>query len=369
MGKQVLQPISESEVKAKMIAAAKEAAPPKPIETPLDPQGIVEPIVDGKLPEVKTEEKPAEVKLDDKGNPIVETSVEKPTRKKVKEVSKPFFKTEEKIVDPQEAATPDKFKEQLSAKDKEIAELRAIVNDPENQTFFEIRKAGGTAYQYLKESEGVNPDTIPLADLHAMDLKSQGLNDEEIAEEVAEFNTLSSSKQKMLTNSIKSKLKSEAENKKGEFLSKLTTHNKTQSEQSTAEQQKQQVLSDKLETDYNKLVDDYVGQEHYSVVGTPQMAESLKKLLKDPNGLIPKNEDGSLNAQVLFDLAHYRLFGDLRLENLENQYFAAGVEEIEKKIEARGDAGKIIRMPQGTPQQQNVDVERETFKSARPVSR
>ena len=383
MGKMTLKPVSEAEVKMKQ-GLPKES--PIPAATTIVPEGtssatppaITQPIVGNinpKIDDVKLDDKgnqnPAENKLDSEGKPIVEPRLDdkgnpivepEKKRKGVKEIAKPFFKKEEKIVESGEVPEPVKLK--YSEYETQIAGLKKIAEDPDVQIILEAKKSGKDIFGILKEVQGIDPATYSLEQLHEIELKNQGITGDDFEEAMDDFRALKPYQQKALTNPVKNKLESEINSKKESFLSKL----KEGTQQDAAENQRQVALYTKTQQEYEKLADDYIGKEHYSVTGTPAMAESLKKLLQDPNGLIPKNEDGSLNAQVLFDLAHYRLFGDLRLENLENQFFSEGVEAIEKKVEARGADAKVIRMPQATPTQ-DVDVAKQTFKTARPVSR
>lgn len=371
MAKMELKPVSAAEVKVKTELAQKAAAVTPPVVIPETPVAVTQPVVDGKNPkledankeiiptEVKVAETP-EVKPGEDGKPVEDT---KPTRKKVKEVSKPFFQKKDVIVDTPVDEISEPLKLRFAEKDKKISDYEKLVNDPDVQIILEAKKSGKDIFGILKEVQGIDPNTYSLEDLHKMDLQSQGLNDSEIEEAMADFQDLKPYQQKALTNPVKKKLESDINSKKESFLSKL----KEGTQEQSAEAQKKHAALVKTQQDFNKICDDYVGKEHYSVVGTPDMVQSMKNLIQSGE-LIPKNEDGSLDAQVLFDFAHYRLYGDLRLENLENQYFAEGVEAIEKKVEQRGGDAKIIRMPAKTPTQ-DVDVARETFKAARPVSR
>ena len=106
------------------------------------------------------------------------------------------------------------------------------------------------------------------------------------------------------------------------------------------------------------MADAYIGKEHYAVTGTPQLAESIKNFkLED---LIRTNEDGSLNAEDIFDLIHYKLTNSLRLENLENQFYAQGFEDLKRDVEATGGAkNNIVRAPQSsnaTPKEERAYI-------------
>lgn len=375
MAKMTLKPVAAAEVEVKKALAAKESMKPVATTPEAIPAEVIQPVIGKNLPKLEDVNKPVETpeqKLDDKGQPVTEPKLdekgnpvadEKPARKKVKEVSKPFFEKKDKIVEVKTDEIPEPLKLKFAEKDKRISELEKLALDPDVQIILEAKKSGKDIFGILKDVQGIDPATYSLEDLHKMDLQSQGIEGDDFEEAMEDFRALKPYQQKSVTNPVRKKLESDINSKKESFLSKLKEGTQANNE----EQAKQVAAFTKTKQDFNKLCDDYSGKEHYSVVGTPQMVESMKNLI-DSGELIPRNEDGSLDAQVLFDLAHYRLFGDLRLENLENQFFSEGVETIEKKVEARGDAGKIIRMPQGTPKQ-DVDVAKETFRTARPVSR
>lgn len=347
-------PVSTEEVKAKMAIPPNEPLPvaaqptsEKPVVEVLKAEApkVEVPKVDPK-PIEKAEEKPVE---------------EKPTRKKIKEVAKPFFETKEKIVEKQEEI-PDTIKPKLAEYEKQIAEYKKIAEDRDVQIILEAKKSGKDIFGILKEVQGDDPSKYTLAELKEMELKEQGLEGDDLAEALEDFNDKKPYLQKAETNSYRKKLEAAQEEKKTQFLSLL----KEGSEQKAQDTQRHIAAVQKTEAEFNRLCDEWVGKEHYSVVGTPQMAKDMKEFLNDPDGLIPRNEDGSLNAQRLFDLVHYIKYGDLRLENLENQFFAKGYEELEKEVSARGDAARIVRAPSGTPSG-NEDVGKKVFQTIRPV--
>ena len=312
---------------------------------------IVEPTHAAVIKEPEIPIKPAiENKAEDK-KPEDKIEGEKPARKKIKEVSKPFFEKKESPVE-----AKDEIPEPLKLK---ISEYEQRLGKPTYKIIDEAEKAGKTVFDLFEEFRTEDVSKLSDTQLYERELLKSGTkpaseikadSDEvSLEEEMQKFKELPKLAQKREADEIRKQYSGDKDAKINNFLSKLTSENDKKNQASQAAKQAEEQVSLKAVDEYNKLCDAYIGKEHYSVVGTPQMAESLKNILEDPiNGLIGRNQDGSLNAENLFDLAHYKLFKDLRQENLENQLFSNGYEALEQIVAAKGAEQKIVRAPQAT---------------------
>ncbi len=322
---------------------------PKPAEVPAETPKPAAETTPVPAPAAEAPPSPAPKKED---APVVEppkSPVEKIKAKAKK--AETFIKKDAPVVEAAPNEFPEavkleieKYKTQASEAQKNAEKL---LSDPDIQILLEAKKSNKDIFAVLDEVKGVDPKTIPLEDLHKMDLQEDGLSPDEIESELEEFRELSPAKQKIATNERRKKLEAQSANKKQNFLSALKTDNEMSDVERSAAAKLQEELATKTKTEFTKLCDDYVGKNHYGLTGTPQMAESLKNILQNPNGLIGKNQDGSLNASELFELAHFKLYKDLLFEELKNSAYAEAYEELEKDFAATGSNVPQVRMPQG----------------------
>lgn len=276
--------------------------------------------------------------------------------RKIKEISKPFF---EKKAEPKEAKAdiPEEIKGKLSEYEKKIAEYEARLNKETYKIVDEAEKAGKTIFDLFEEFRSEDITKLSPEEIYKRELLKAGTKpadqmdpdseEPSLEEEMQKFRDMPKIARDREINAIKKQYAEDKNNSTNAFLSKLSAENQKRDAAAQAERERQDAMTAKAVQDYNALCDQYVGKEHYSVVGTPDMAKSLKNILQDPiNGLIGTNQDGSLNIEALFDLAHYKLFKDLRMENLENQFYSQGHEDLAKIVEARGGEQKVVRSPQ-----------------------
>ncbi len=305
----------------------------------------VEPVV----AEVKQEEAKSETTVGENGE--VKTK-----RRTAKEIAKPF--TLEKNKAPEEAGEiPEEYKVKFSAYEKKINELESKVKsydeDSGYQLLVEARKLGKDAIDLFDQVKGEDVSKMTDLQLLELDLRKAGVKDEgdvdgdepSLQDELDKFKALPKTARDREINEIRKKYNDSKANVANEFLNKLKTKNQEMESVSNADRQAQIAAAQKTKTELDAIADAYVGKEHYAVTGTPQLAESIKNF---DLGDYLLNKDGSLNTERLFDLKHYCLTNDLRIENLENQFFAEGLESYKQEVDVTGKSAKsaIVRSPQ-----------------------
>jgi len=364
-GTATLKPISQKELAEKL---SKKAATP-PVEkspTAVDDKGklnntvveepkIAEPIkteakAEGEKTEVKEETKPAEeapkTKLRDKVKPF-------------SKVKPPDLKAEGEVV-----ISPT-LKAKLEALEQENLSLKKRFEDPEFQIIEEAKKSNKDIFDVLKEIEGTDPKTIPAKNLWEDYLKSKGIEGDKLTKAMDAFDNLEDYEQDLKVSDIRDQRIKDKGTLKEDFLKKL----REGSNQAAQETQKNTEQVNSLKKGIADLANDYIGQEHLGVVGTPQMAESIKNYnLADL--IFPKKEDGTLDDEKVFRLIHYALFGDMMIDNLENQNFAEGFNKLKKDVEVtKGASTGIVRTPQGTTKPKSEkELVSESMSKMRPVS-
>lgn len=357
-----LKKISPKEMEERIAKKEKTAAElnNKPAELPADK--IVEKLgVDGKpLAEQKPEEKPAdkpEPKLEAEGKPITE----EPKAPKLRDKVKPFSNKKVTPTPEGEVVIPDTIKSKLSDYEKQIAEKDGILNDSDFKTFLEIKKAGKSVIDIFKESVGNAIDTKKMTDAQAYEygLKASGVKpsaeldkdseEPSLEDEMQKFKDMGRIAQKREADAIRGEIEKSQANQTDTFLNKLIAHNEKSEVEINAKRGQEAQKINNLKKDIAEWADAYAqGQEHLGVVGTPQMAESIKNF--DLTDLVfPKKEDGSLDSEKVTRLIHYSLFGDMMFENLENQFFSKGFEELKKEVEVtKGATQGLSRAPQAS---------------------
>lgn len=327
MSKINLQPATEADfikaVTEKQAAPVQPEQPTLPLETP-NPEVKVE---------VKTEPKAEEKKI--------EQTEEKPKRKRISETLKPAYAKEEIVTEAKKEESPEilTYKNQIAELEKKI---KGYEESPEYQILAEAKVAGKSLFDILDDAKGVDPKTLTPSQLFEIKLKEDGLNEEEIAEAIVDFEDKKPYEQKALTKPILKELQAQADAKKAEFLGKL----KAGSKETQVEQQAQIAAAQRTQTDFDAICKDAVGKQHMGVTITQQMVDSINNKFRD--GLFRKNEDGSLDARELFDTAFNGLFMGLVLNELENRLEAESYEKLEKELALTGTEGKTTRTPAGT---------------------
>ncbi len=367
-----IKPISESDMNKKIAEkTAKQIAsidnqPIPPTPTPQATTTDVKPEI--KTPEVKEPVKP-EVKAEEK---------KAEPRKTIKEIAKPFKRdAKETVVDVKTDEIPETLKPKFEAYQKEIEDYKRtieqqklLLDNPDIQTVIEAGKAGKNAIDIFREVMGNTVDTKKLTDaqVYELGLKNNGVKpaseldkdseEPSLEEEMEKFKSMGKLAQKREADAIRQDIEKGNSNVSSTFLNKIKEFNTKSDAAKIEEQRKTSIALERTQKELNDIADAYVGKEHYAVVGTPQMADSIKNFkLSD---LIPTNEDGSLNAERLFDLIHYVKFGDLRLAELENRIGADKYDEYRKEVEVtKGASTSIVRAPQGTEQYKTDKEKRE----------
>lgn len=373
-----LKPVSEAQVVAAI--EQRKAQPPEQPKQPVVEQKKPEPIVEQKKADpVVAEQKPAE-KKEEKGTATVnKDGVVEEKKKSIKDISKPFSPKKKEAPTPADEI-PEAFKSKFSEYEKQLAErekrIQELEADFDLELIREAKKAGKTTFDLLKEWQGEDISKLSPNEKYERELKNSGVkyakdleegsDEPSIEDEMEKFKALPKIARDREIELINKKHEESNANKATDFLGKIKEHNKAKESQTYAEQEKDRLAIEKTQKELNELADAYIGQEHYSVTGTPQLAESIKNFkLSD---LVRTNEDGSLNAEDLFDLFHYKLTKDLRLENLENQFFAQGFDTYKEEVEVTGGArNNIVRAPQSTDYKTDREISNYTIANARPV--
>lgn len=366
-----IQPITEQDFQKKVAEKIVEANKPVPTTTSAEPapSTVTTPIATTD-PVTDPVSEPA---------PVVEQP--KRVRKKITEVAKPFHQPAS-IVEPTTTTVieelPDaakkkilEFETKLTERDKQLAEARSVAEDEDVKILLEAKKNGKDIFGLLKEVQGIDPDTLTNAQLHEIDQRAKGIDGDDLVESLADFDVLKPYEQKARVAPIKEQLRREQSQKKSEFLTRMQANSADANAQAAIERDNQAKAWEKTTNEYSQICQSSIGKNHYGVVITPQMAESINSVLKE--GLFGKNQDGSFNAQELFDLAFLKRFmiqNPLILETLENQFFAEGVEEIKKEVEVTDGASvQTVRSPQAMGSfkttKELVDY---TIGNARPVN-
>ncbi len=329
---------------------------------------------------VVAETKP-ELKKEEKGTTTVgeQGKVEEKPKKKIKESLRSFTPKGADQAPTPENEIPEQFKSKfteyenkLSESQKRIAELQA---DTDLELIREMKKAGKTAFDIFREAQA--EDISKLTDLQLMekDLRAAGVKPSDevdgdeptLEDELEKFKAMPKTARDREIAAIKQKYETANQNKASDLLNKLKTHNQQNEQSANAERTKQIEQAQKTMSEWESYCDSYNGQEHLGVVGTPAMVESLKNVLKNPEGLFLKT-DGSLDVNKLFKAAHFLLFEDLMLENLENQIEAETTKRIMDEVSVTGGAkGNIVRTPQ-TPTLTDREVANHIHSTLRPVN-
>ena len=365
-----LTPVTEAQIAEKMRIKA------VPVQEKI-------PETNGAQEKIPFEEKPAEKPLVEKPlveKPAEEKPVEAPKKKSLKDLAKPFTGKPKAEVTPIEEV-PEKYKTKLTeyeTKVKELADkIKSYEEDSGYQLLVEARKAGKDAWDLFDQVKGEDVSKLSDIQLYELNLRKSGVKDADditdseessIQEEMEKFRSQPKTARDREIAEIRKQYSEANNNKASEFFNKLKTVNQ-QREETTQSQRNQEIeLARKTQESFDKMCDDYIGNEHMTVVGTPQMAESLKNILRNPDALIPKKEDGSLDEHRLFELAHYVLFKDLMLENLENQFRSEGFNELREQVEVTGGAKTgIVRAPQ-TSTKTEKEVKEYIHSTLRPVN-
>ncbi len=371
-GKAELRPITQEQMKERIAKKAAKAealveTPPaetKPIETK-----PVEPIAETK----PTEEKPVEPKAAE------ET---KPTKKSLKDIAKPFSNKKVAPVAEGELVIPDPVKEKLSTYEKENIEYKNLFNDPEVKTFLEARKAGKSVIDIFKEVISNTVDTKKMTDaqVYELGLKNNGVKpsseldkdseEPSLEDEMEKFRSMGKLAQKREADSIRTEIEKSNTGTTENFLNKLISHNEQSQAQQTAQKQEEIQKLTQLQKGINEWADAYSkGINHFAVVGDPKLAESIKNF-KLVDLIFPTTEDGkTIDYEKVADLIHYSLTRDLRYENLENQAFANGFDELKTDVEVtKGSTMGIVRTPNSSKPKTEQELVKEAHSKMRPVS-
>lgn len=345
-----LKPTTETEVaqaiaqKAVAPKEEKKAEEQKPTEVKSTEAKPIETKVETKVETPKAEEKKEEPKVE-----------EKPKVKKAKAAD--FLKNE---IKPEEVKEVD-WKAKASDYEKEIERYKQIESDTDIQALLEIKKSGGDIFKMLDEVRGEDLTKKGDRELWAIHLKEQGLSDELMEDALEDFDSKRAYEQALLVKNIRENLGKRANETKSQFLERIRANGA----QGQAEKQKEAQAILKTQTEYQSLCDRAVGQEHYGLNITPQMAQSLKNILSDPNGILPKKEDGTMDSAALFDIAYFKLFKDLIIDNLQNQVESKTIEDMEKEIAVTsGSTAQTIRQAPAT-QQFKTEQERSKYLTSR----
>lgn len=370
-----LIPVTEQQVVEKIKAKANK---PAPIDNPIDTKPIDKPIVEQKPAEKPVvAEKPAEKPAEQKPTDTTEKQEVKP-KKSIKDIAKPFKPATKEVVE--EAETPEILKTKLTEREKKLAEYEAKLKDPYYEFAQELGKSGKSVIEtLLSEYSQNNISNLTDEQIYERELIKSGVKpsgeldsdstESSLEDEMDKFRSMPKIARDREIKQIKEQLSKEIEGQGEGFLNKLKELNGKQEAQRKAQEQAMIKANQKTEQEFNAYCQKSVGNEHYGVAITPEIAESIQNTLNDPDGLIRRNEDGSLSAEDLYDIAFFRHFRDLMFENLQNKFTAEGYELLEEDVNVTGKSKMTqqVRMPQNQTNLNPTQVRDHIHSTLKPV--
>lgn len=367
-----IKPASEADLAA---SVAKQQAKAQQTQLPIENTTKVEPIAKTDAPAAEVKETPKEQKGDTKITP--EGKVEQPKPVSLKERVKPFTRKKEAPTPAEEI--PPQFKSRFDEYEKKLAEREAKLKEYETDSDLEVireaKKLGKTAFDILKEAQGEDISKLSANELYERELKASGIlpadeagegAETTLEEEMEKFKSLPKPARDREIAEIKKKYDAANSDKQSGLLAKLKQANAEKDRAANEQAQAAQAAQQKLKKEIDAMADEYIGKEHYAVIGTPQLAESIKNF--DLFNWLRNPEDGSINTDKLFDLYHYCLTSELRIDNLENQAVANHHEKLMEDFNGTGGAKTNKIVTPKTPIKTADDTFKHLAENLRPVN-
>ncbi len=229
-----------------------------------------------------------DIQLDEAGQPKLDELGDK-VKADAAPVEKDWWEKEEPKADTTEKGRDETKQKELNDKLARLAELETLLADPETEAFVSAKKLGKGIKDFYNEVVGTDYDSLSPEALYELKLKRNGLQGEELEEEIAAFATLRPGEKRIQTNDIKAQLKAQ----QSENLKKFSVDAKAQEEVYKARVNKQLQEADA----YAKQI---VGQKRFGIEITPEIAYDVKQAVSQ--GLKEMfNEDGSINLANFSD--------------------------------------------------------------------
>lgn len=235
---------------------------------------------------------------------------------------------------PAATPTPEQPNPSVDAQLKEIMEHAAQYKKLTENNVFKaldefVRSGKEDPLEFIATQIGQDPSRLSPVELKTLELKSFGIDGDELAAEIEEFQELSQAKQIQQTFTFKKQLESERQ----ERLKALSSSYKPQNQIDNAEAERFQnvlkVANQELNTRITGMVDKKVDELHI----TDKMAKAIQAEIEQ-NPYPVKDEQGRIigfNLEKATKAAIAVLYGDLQKKEYVDRAIAAGYHEVIKQ--------------------------------------
>jgi hypothetical protein len=274
--------------------------------------------------------------------PQVETTTEETpvettetTQEVVDEVEAESFEEDPDYKDfytgPKATAEGDKVSispEEYSSLKQAASELEQLKNNPTALAVLNHFTSGGTAEQLAARFDTRDYTKMSEVELYRLDLASvPGVTQEEIDDELERFEDMSAVQRKRLAADIRERLERTRNKGADELVSSVEK----------SKQQEQEVLAN-FNKEFEAEIEKWEKKgKYFGLNYDKQMAGKVRQFVKETNGLIFINSDGSLNARN-FHTAVVALLDLPRLASAKlNEGVRKGVRNVVKEVHNAGD--------------------------------
>lgn len=289
----------------------------QPIETPIDDPAetpINTPDPEQKL--VDTESNTNDVSAKEKLKNTLGVKKQKGAQKTETQVKKPDL--------------PKEWQSEVELLRRENEAMKAELEMPLMTLARTALKENKSLLQIAEELKGVDPDKTPAQELFKIKLDRLGITDpQEVEQELLIFSEKTKSDQLESVMNIREQLRKENNERQNQYVSTSQLNaKKTESEFTSAI------------TGYNEHLKSTIGKTHMGVLITPEIAKNLGELT-----VWAQNDKQEVSPEELFNLNLFHKYGQLIIDSLVDNSFAAGAEFKDEKLTNTGTAKKISPMP------------------------
>lgn len=218
--------------------------------------------------------------------------------------------------------------DEYSSLKQAATELEQLKNNPTALAVLSHFQNGGTIEQLVSRFDTRDYSKMSEADLYRLDLSQvPGVTQEEIDDEMERFEDMSAVQRKRLAAEIRERLERSRNKGADELVSSI--------EQSKTKEQ--EVLAS-FNKDFEAEIERWEKKgKYFGLNYDKQMADKVRQFVKETNGLIFINSDGSLNARN-FHTAVVALLDLPRLASAKlNEGVRKGVKNVVKEVHNAGD--------------------------------
>ena len=229
---------------------------------------------------------------------------------------------------PEEGDKVSVSSEEYSSLKQAASELEQLKNNPTALAVLNHFTSGGTIEQLVSRFDTRDYSKMSEVELYRLDLASvPGVTQEEIDDELERFEDMSAVQRKRLAAEIRERLERNRNKGADELVSSV--------EQS--KQQEQQMLAN-FNKEFEAEIEKWEKKgKYFGLNYDKQMAGKVRQFVKETNGLIFINPDGSLNARN-FHTAVVALLDLPRLASAKlNEGVRKGVKNVVKEVHNAGD--------------------------------